>query len=310
MAATIRKIYFFDGLMQSTSSASESLDKLATDINGALKTGDANIRDKFKYAFYHILPDSKYDVNQFGQNEAEDLAAIKTFKRAQLLNELVKEVEIDWSSTIQVMCSHSPEYFKKFFEERNLDVHIIRGIANTTLLMHAAIIGNKNLMEFLLSKGADVNETNDKKETALRYAAFGNLDCFQLLLEHKADLRLQDERGGTPLMLAAYMGRSEIVQCALEHSSNPNVQNNDGNTALSSITNPHNCNPDSEKLKIVQMLLKYRANPDLPNNFGCTPFQEALTHCNKDIISLIQEEVQRRSDYRNLLALLQKEVQQ
>ena len=69
----------------------------------------------------------------------------------------------------------------------------------------------------LISKGANVNEQNEKGKTALMVAAFlGKAEIARVLIEQPTtDVNQQDNDGWTALMIAAYYGRpsrAEIVE--------------------------------------------------------------------------------------------------
>lgn len=68
-------------------------------------------------------------------------------------------------------------------------------------LLHLAVGQNhKELAEFLLDKGADVNALTQDHLTPLHMAAQnGNLEIVQLLLSRKAKLDAVDSKGWTPL---------------------------------------------------------------------------------------------------------------
>lgn len=65
--------------------------------------------------------------------------------------------------------------------------------------------------------------------TPLHLAAyFGHKDVAHLLLNHGADLDIQNEEGDTPLHKAAYTGRDEIVVLLVGHNANVFLVNGDG----------------------------------------------------------------------------------
>ena len=75
-------------------------------------------------------------------------------------------------------------------------------IGNT--LLEAASKGHYRCLEFLINKGADVNETGPSGMTVLMYAAhYGHVNCVDLLIKAGADVNGADPNRGTVLMNAA-----------------------------------------------------------------------------------------------------------
>ena len=67
--------------------------------------------------------------------------------------------------------------------------------------LHVAILqNNRDIVELLLEKGADVNLQNNSGDTPLHFAIAGeNVELCNLLLNAGADVNLQNENGKTPL---------------------------------------------------------------------------------------------------------------
>lgn len=66
-------------------------------------------------------------------------------------------------------------------------------------LIHAAQIDDKDVLELLLSNGADVNIKTNEGITALHQACwFGNQQSIKILLQRGADVTIQDKYGKTP----------------------------------------------------------------------------------------------------------------
>ncbi len=103
----------------------------------------------------------------------------------------------------------------------------------TTALALASNRGYANIVQYLLSKGANVSTVDNSGKTALIMAASnGHVDAMKILLAHGIDINAQDRSGRTALMDAVYNGRAEAVQLLLSYKANVNMRDNEGKTAL------------------------------------------------------------------------------
>ncbi len=103
-----------------------------------------------------------------------------------------------------------------------------------TLLMSSIVKDNLALTQELIHLGADVNLQDKQGWTALHFAAQFYLPQHVLmLLEHGAQLDLQDVYGNSPLWRAAFesKGRGEIIAILLSKGANPHLKNYYGNSA-------------------------------------------------------------------------------
>jgi hypothetical protein len=151
----------------------------------------------------------------------------------------------------------------------------------TTPLMQAAMDGDRNAMRSLLDSGVNVNEKNERGDTALLWAVNRqSIDLATLLLERGADPNVQESHGVTPLMLAANMGQMPMVSLLLDHKANPNLQNQANETALGFAA-------ARGDLEMVQLLRHRGANPQLRNVNGQTPAMVAETMGHPDVARLL-----------------------
>ncbi|HEV2729172.1 MAG TPA: ankyrin repeat domain-containing protein, partial [Terriglobales bacterium] len=64
----------------------------------------------------------------------------------------------------------------------------------------AVMVGNEDMVRFLVAQGANVNPANNHAATPLHIAAmFGRVQEAEILLEHGASTSVLDEEGRTPL---------------------------------------------------------------------------------------------------------------
>jgi ankyrin repeat protein len=88
--------------------------------------------------------------------------------------------------------------------------------------------------KMLLEKGAKVNAKDWLGWTPLMYAAYnGRTDLAKLLLKKGAEVNAVSHTGWTPLMYAAYKGHVEIVKLLIENGADVNTKTRAGETALS-----------------------------------------------------------------------------
>ena len=100
----------------------------------------------------------------------------------------------------------------------------------------ASFLGHKAIVDFLLSRGAEVNSAsrNNLKVMPLHSAvASQNIDIARKLLEHGADVNAIQADDFTPLHGAAQNGQTEMVRLLLTSGANREARSADGQTALS-----------------------------------------------------------------------------
>uniref|UniRef100_A0A3Q3BDN1 Palmitoyltransferase n=1 Tax=Kryptolebias marmoratus TaxID=37003 RepID=A0A3Q3BDN1_KRYMA len=77
-------------------------------------------------------------------------------------------------------------------------------------LHYSALHGNRNLVDFFLSSGADPNLTCDSGQTAFHFACQGNIYIIHKMMQHGADLRLIDLQGKTSMHHAVTGGNIAV----------------------------------------------------------------------------------------------------
>jgi len=106
-----------------------------------------------------------------------------------------------------------------------------RNAVKETPIMLAALQGHVKVVDFLLSKEAQINHPG---WTPLLYAATnGRNDVIKILIENHAYIDSSSPNGTTPLMMAVRGGFRETVQLLLDEDADPLIKNEAGDTALS-----------------------------------------------------------------------------
>jgi ankyrin repeat protein len=149
---------------------------------------------------------------------------------------------------------------------------------------------------WLLNHGADVNIQNDSLWTPLHSAAdSGRLEVLKMLIEHNADIHIRTGSGRSPLHLAANPDinddQVDIMQILLDHGADPNARDNDNSTPLhhSSFWQKYGDPMTHGTIEGTRLLLEHGAIIDAEDNEGRTPLQLALEHDRDDIATCLKE---------------------
>ncbi len=95
--------------------------------------------------------------------------------------------------------------------------------AQETALMIAAWRNQKDAVEKLIARGAEVNRTG---WTALHYAAsIGSIEIVKLLLEHSAYIDAESPNKTTPLMMAARGDHADVCRLLIDEGADPTLVN-------------------------------------------------------------------------------------
>jgi len=119
---------------------------------------------------------------------------------------------------------------------RNVDENRIPRIANagdTPLTLALLSYQHKEMVELLLTHGADVNIMLSDGDTPLHRAVKRDLPGdVELLLANGADPNARGYNWQSPVHLAVWQGRTRILEILLDYGADPNVKDLGGHTAL------------------------------------------------------------------------------
>lgn len=142
-----------------------------------------------------------------------------------------------------------------------IDGHLIEG---ASALWVAAAVGQFNIIQMLVEKGADVDHLTSNRSTPVRAACFdGRLDIIRYLVENRADINIANAYNNTCLMIAAYKGHDDVVRYLLENNALLDEQANCGATALHYAA-------ECGHLDVCETLLDFGASQKR-NKYGMTP---------------------------------------
>jgi len=154
-----------------------------------------------------------------------------------------------------------------------------------TALHWSAVKGHKDIAEFLIGKGAIVDQKNRDGDTPLHLAvAFGHKDLAQLLLLKAAKIDERRKEGTTPLHIAVDRNRKDIAEILISKGADINAQVSQGQMRGQT---PLYRAAGKNLLDMVTLLLSKGANPDISNKDGDTPLHVAAAYGNKNIVELL-----------------------
>jgi len=108
-----------------------------------------------------------------------------------------------------------------------------RDFGGSTPLIMASMHGQKQVVDYLLSKGADVNARDNNGRTAIFWAAQnGEAAIVQLLIQKGASAKDRDLLGWTPLHGAAMLGQTDMVPLLTEKYADVNARDFRGRTPV------------------------------------------------------------------------------
>ena len=158
---------------------------------------------------------------------------------------------------------------------------------NCTPLMKAVENGDKDVVTFLIDHGANVAIKDKCGYTALHRACIIYHDCspevLSCLIENGADVNLSTDKNRTPLMTACEYGHVNTVTFLIEHGANVNLQDWTGLTAV------HYAVRGSQACEILSCLMENGADVDAKTCGGLTPLMIAAERGDTKVATFLIE---------------------
>ena len=150
-----------------------------------------------------------------------------------------------------------------------------------TPLMTACWRNLSGLVEDLIICGADVNQVNNGKSSALMFAAKGkSLDSAKVLIRAGAKLNVKNSYGSTALIVAAQNRQSAIVRLLITKGADFTARDSDGLDALMWAVK-------SGDRDSIEALLLAGASPNVSNRVGQTPLMMSVQSGNIKAFQLL-----------------------
>lgn len=165
----------------------------------------------------------------------------------------------------------APALFEKYFGEMDEEkFNIDQEYNGKPLLHHAAANRQKEIVLFLLQKGANIHSKQKESGKSILHEAISDPEILELLLLNGADSNSTDNSGNTPLHIVS---NEKSMSVLLQYKANPNAKNKLGSTPLHEAAWIFE---EPDDLMIVRLLLEHGANADEKNSEGQTPKDVAL----------------------------------
>jgi len=145
--------------------------------------------------------------------------------------------------------------------------------------------GHSGVVKLLLEKrpNIDLLDYHGERETVLMEAAhLGYADMVKILLDNGAEPDQQYRGSATSLMLAAENGHVEVVKLLIDHGADVNKKDLYGKTALILAV-------ENNQRDVVKILLSHDADPNVKDDNGDTALDYTYTPENRVPLSMLQE---------------------
>jgi ankyrin repeat protein len=174
----------------------------------------------------------------------------------------------------------------------NTDPSLLEGVdmsrrmwgTGLTPLIHAADLGQLEIVKLLTGKGADIHATTSRAETALHLAAArGHEEVVAYLLDNGAQASHQTQGGHTPLMLAIRYDHTRVALRLLNHMGGHGleaVSDYERHTALHIAVR-------WGYTELVTILLDHEARADTTDRYGTSALQTAVYEGHLGIVKLL-----------------------
>jgi len=245
----------------------------------------------------HNLSKTQVDArDNRGATPLMHAAAFGSVESMKLLLDAGVDVNVknDFGATALLWCARDGEKARLLIEH-GADVNARSKQGRTPLMLASMRQGGSDVVALLLSKGAAVNVTDTRGETALGLAAaYGDIDTVKLLLANKADLHARNQKGETPALAASNRTQPEILRLLIQKGAAVDVATNwyttvrNGQIQLLQLTALHHA-AQSDSPEMVRDLLRAGANVNALDSRGFGPliFAIAEEQQNPEIVRIL-----------------------
>jgi uncharacterized protein len=154
--------------------------------------------------------------------------------------------------------------------ERGADPNCMDGASTMRLTALMYSLERPEMLDLLLSKGADPNLMADEFTPLMMTPGVGSLESMKKLVAAGATVNTPGPNGAEALSIAAGSGDTGMVQFLIDHGARVNHQDNLGLTPLHHVV--MTALAEGDQRKVVQILLKAGADRSIGDRKGRQPY--------------------------------------
>ncbi|XP_071086040.1 serine/threonine-protein phosphatase 6 regulatory ankyrin repeat subunit C-like [Haliotis cracherodii] len=188
----------------------------------------------------HVLSLGIVGINSRGQYGRTPAMMAACCRHKDVVEFLMKRradvslVDDDGNTILHVACIGGDLEVVKFVLSLNAVDLNCKGHHQRTPVRMVDFWKHRNVFDFLVSKGADLSQVDDKGENILHVACLeGHLDLVKdSVTNHRVDINSRGRYGRTPVMKAAEKGHKEVLDLLKSNGCDVNLKDDNGNNIL------------------------------------------------------------------------------
>ena len=187
----------------------------------------------------------------------------------------------DFKAAIRAIHNQDLNDLRSIINKNKAILNDIEDSKGNTLLNVAVIEGHIEIVKYLVSDGADLNQQDSSEETPLIIAIKeGKLDLIAYFLSQGADVNVKVYFNETPLHKAVDKGELEIVKLVVTNGADLNLKNNQKETPLFVAV-------ESNQTNVAEYLISQGADVNIKNQRARYPLHIAAYNGNLELVKLL-----------------------
>jgi ankyrin repeat protein len=187
-----------------------------------------------------LMEQGNGDYRATCQNNQGISVALNSVKKGNI-NDVRKFIEMEpslinacdgWGRTLlQEACYDGHKNIVELLVSKGADVNSKDKMGHGPLHLSCSQ-GHRDISELLISKGAHVNADYGKGSPLYQACSGGHRDVAELLISKGADMKVKSKSGNTLLHSACISGHKDVVELLISKGADVNARNIGGNTPL------------------------------------------------------------------------------